>query len=128
MSALTNFSENLLLNWLMTNGAASRPTTWYVGLFTAAPSDAGGGTEVSGGGYARQAVTFNAAVSGATANAGEVSFTATGGNFGTVTHMAIFDAASSGNMLWHGALTASRTVNNGDTLTFPAGDIDLTLD
>ena len=129
MAALSDHAEALLLDWLMTNGTATRPTAWYVGLFTAAPSDAGGGTEVSTGGYARQSVTFDAASSpgGTTSNSGAVSFTASGADYGTVTHIGIFDASTSGNLLWHGALTASKTVADGDTLEFSAGNIDLTL-
>ena len=129
MAALSDYAEKLLLDWMMTSGSATRPTAWYVALYTAAPSDSGGGTEVSTGGYARQSVAFSAAASpgGTTSNSGEVSFTASGGNYGTVTHMGIFDAASSGNLLWHGALTASKTVADGDTLTFAAGNIDLTM-
>jgi len=129
MAALSDHAEALLLDWLMTNGTATRPTAWYVGLFTAAPSDAGGGTEVSTGGYARQSVTFDAASSpgGTTSNSGAVTFTASGGDYGTVTHIGIFDASTSGNLLWHGALTASKTVADGDTLEFSAGNIDLTL-
>jgi hypothetical protein len=129
MSALTNYAEKLLLDWMMTTGAATRPTVWRVALFTAAPSDAGGGTEVSGSGYARQAVTFGAAATpaGTTSNTGVVSFTASGGAFGTITHMALFDAASGGNMLWQGALVAPRTIADSDTLSFAIGDIDLTL-
>ena len=129
MAALSDHAEALLLDWLMTNGTATRPTAWYVGLFTAAPSDSGGGTEVSTGGYARQSVTFDAASSpgGTTSNSGAVSFTASGGDYGTVTHIGIFDASTSGNLLWHGALTASKTVADGDTLEFSAGNIDLTL-
>lgn len=129
MAALSDYAEKLLLDWMMTSGSATRPTAWYVALYTAAPSDSGGGTEVSTGGYARQSVAFSAASSpgGTTSNSGEVSFTASGGNYGTVTHMGIFDAASSGNLLWHGALTASKTVADGDTLTFAAGNIDLTM-
>ena len=102
---------------------------WYVALYTAAPSDSGGGTEVSGAGYARQSVTFDAASSpgGTTSNSADVSFTAVGGDYGTVTHMGIFDAASSGNLLWHGVLSASKTVEDGDTITFSAGNIDLTM-
>ena len=129
MAALSDYAEKLLLDWMMTSGSATRPTAWYVALYTAAPSDSGGGTEVSTGGYARQSVTFDAASSpgGTTSNSGEVSFTASGGDYGTVTHMGIFDAASSGNLLWHGALTASKTVADGDTLTFAVGNIDLTM-
>jgi hypothetical protein len=129
MSALSDYSEKLLLDWLMTTGSATRPTSWYVALFTAAPSDSGGGTEVSGGGYTRQSATFNAASTpgGATSNSNTVSWTAAGANYGTVTHIGIFDASSGGNLLWHGGLAASKTVNDGDTLQFVAGNIALTL-
>lgn len=129
MAALSDYAEKLLLDWMMTSGSATRPTAWYVALYTAAPSDSGGGTEVSTGGYARQSVTFDAASSpgGTTSNSGEVSFTASGADYGTVTHMGIFDASSGGNLLWHGALTASKTVADGDTLTFAVGNIDLTM-
>ena len=129
MAALSDHAEALLLDWLMTSGTATRPTAWYVALFTAAPSDSGGGTEVSTGGYSRQSVTFDAASSpgGTTSNSGAVSFTASGADYGTVTHIGIFDASTAGNLLWHGALTASKTVADGDTLEFSAGNIDLTL-
>lgn len=129
MAALSNYAEKLLLDWLMTAGAATRPTAWYLALFTAAPSDSGGGTEVSTGGYARQTIAFAAATSGAgtTDNTGLVSFTASGANYGTVTHIGIFDASTSGNLLWHGAMTASRTINDGDTLEFAIGAVDLTM-
>jgi hypothetical protein len=129
MAALSDYAEKLLLDWMMTSGSATRPTAWYVALYTAAPSDSGGGTEVSTGGYARQSVAFSAASSpgGTTSNSGEVSFTATGADYGTVTHMGIFDASSGGNLLWHGALTASKTIADGDTLTFAVGNIDLTM-
>lgn len=126
MSALSDHAENLLLDWLMTNGAASRPTTWYVALFTAAPNDAGGGTEVSTGGYARQSATFT--VTGDTAsNSALVEFTAGGASFGTVSHIGIFDALTTGNLIWHGAMTAPKLVEDGDKLEFSVGNIDLTL-
>lgn len=129
MAALSDHAEKLLLDWLMTTGSATRPTAWYVGLFTAAPSDSGGGTEVSGSGYAREAVTFAAASTpgGTTSNSGDVSFTASGGNWGTITHIGIFDDEASGNLLWHGSMTASKIVNDGDTLQFSTGNIDLTI-
>ena len=130
MAALSDVAEKLLLDWLMTSGTATRPTAWYVALYTAAPSDSGGGTEVSTGGYARQSVTFAAASSpgGTTSNSGTVSFTASGADYGTVTHIGIHSASSgSGNLLWHGAMTASKTIADGDTLEFSVGNIDLTL-
>ena len=129
MAALSDYAEKLLLDYSMTTGSVTRPTAWYVALYTSAPTDAGGGTEVSGGGYARKAVTFAAATSGAgtTSNTGDVTWTASGAAFGTVVAIGIFDAASSGNLLWHGNMTASKTIADGDTLEFSAGNIDLTL-
>jgi len=129
MAALSDHAENLLLNFLMTTNTATRPTSWYVALFTSAPNDAGGGTEVSGNGYSRQSVSWDTAsgTGGTTANSGAVSFTASGSGFGTVTHIGIFDASSSGNLLWHGAMDASKTVASGDVLQFAAGAIDLTI-
>jgi hypothetical protein len=129
MAALSDHAEKLLLDWMMTSGTATRPTAWFVALYTAAPSDAGGGTEVSGAGYARQSVAFDAAATpgGTTSNSADVSFTAAGGDYGTVTHLGIFDASSSGNLLWHGILTAPKAVEDGDTITFSAGNIDLTM-
>lgn len=129
MAALSDYAEKLVLDWLMTNGSATRPTAWYVALYTAAPNDAGGGTEVSGSGYSRQAVTFDAATSGTgtTSNTGAVTFTAAGGDWGTITHIGIHDASTGGNLLWHGSLTVSKTVSDGDTLQFAVGNIDLTM-
>ena len=85
MAALSDYAENLLLNWLMTAGAATRPTTWYVALYTAAPSDSGGGTEVSGNGYSRQSASWDTAsgTGGTTANSGAISFTAAGESLGS---------------------------------------------
>jgi hypothetical protein len=129
MAALSNYAEKLLLDWSMTTGSATRPTAWYVALYTAAPDDTGGGTEVSTGGYARQSVTFGAASSpgGTTSNNNTVSFTASGASYGTVSHIGIFDNVSGGNLLWHGSMTASKTVADGDTLEFSIGNIDLTI-
>lgn len=129
MAALSNYAEKLLLDWLMTTGSATRPTAWYVALYTAAPSDSGGGTEVSGSGYARQTVTFAAASTpgGTTSNTGAVTFTAAGGSWGSISHIGLHDALSGGNLLWHGAMTAAKTIADGDTLEFAIGNIDLTL-
>lgn len=130
MSSFSNYTENLLLNWLLTTNSATRPTAWYVGLFTAAPSDAGGGTEVSGNGYARVA-TGTISVSGTdttATNSASIEFAAaSGGNWGTITHAAIFDASTSGNMLAWAALTTSRTINDGDVFRIPAGSLTVTL-
>jgi hypothetical protein len=129
MAALSDHAENLLLNFLMTTGTATRPTNWYLALFTAAPNDAGGGTECSGNGYSRQTVAWDAAsgTGGTTSNSAPVTFTASGGNFGNVTHIGIFDASTSGNLLWHGAMAAAKQVNAGDSIQFATGSIDLTI-
>jgi hypothetical protein len=131
MSSFTDYTENLVLTYLFTNGSVTRPTAWFVGLFTAAPSDAGGGTEVSGAGYTREA-TGTLSVSGTSptncTNDAAIEFDpASGGNWGTITHIAIFDASTSGNMLGWAQLTSSRTINDGDVLRIPAGDLDITL-
>lgn len=127
MSAASDYLENALLDHVLRNTAMTSPSAVYLALYTAAPSDAGGGTEVSGGGYARQAITFAAASGGTISSSAEVTYTASGANYGTVTHWGIFDAATSGNLLVHGALSASRVVNDGDTLTIASGDIDISL-
>ncbi len=130
MAALSDAAEVLILNYLMTAESVTRPTAWYVALYTGAPSDAGGGTEVSGGSYARKTVNWAVATGtgGTTSNTNVPSWTASGGAFGTVTHIGIHSALSgTGNLLWHGAMTASKVVNDGDTLEFAAGNIDLTI-
>lgn len=126
MADLSDFLENELLDHVFRNSAYAQPATVYLALYTAAPTDAGGGTQVSTGGYARQAITFGAAAGGAIANTAAVSFTAAGANFGTITHVGIFDALTVGNLLAWKAIT-SVVINDGDTLTFPIGDIDVTL-
>jgi len=131
MSSFSDYTENLVLTWLFTTSSATRPTAWYVGLFTGAPSDTGGGTEVSGNGYARVA-TGTMSVSGTTpttaTNGSAIEFAAaSGGNWGTITHAAIFDASSGGNLIAWGALTTSRTINDGDVFRIPAGSLDVTL-
>jgi len=129
MAALSDHAENLLLNWLMTTDAVTRPTAWYVALYTAAPSDAGGGTEVSGNGYSRQAISCATATGtgGTTSNDANITFTAAGGDWGTITHIGIHDASTGGNLIWHGAMSSSKTIADGDTLQFNTGNIDLTI-
>lgn len=124
--SFSDHAENLVLDWLLTAGSATRPTAWYVALYTAAPSDAGGGTEVSGGAYARQAVTFSITTDTAS-NAADIEWDTATGGWGTVTHAAVFDASTSGNMLAWSALAASRAVTTGDVLRIPAGSLTVTL-
>ena len=127
MSFVNSF-ETTVLQWGLTTDAVTRPTTWYVGLFTSDPTDTGAaGTEVSGGSYARVAVTFS--VSGDTAsNTASIEFPTATANWGTVSHIGVHDAASGGNMLVHGALTSSKAIDSGDVFRIPTGDLDITLD
>ena len=113
---------------MLRNQSYTPPTTVYLALFTSAPSDAGGGTEVSGGSYARQAVTLSAASGGASSNSADITFPQATADWGTVTHCALMDAASSGNMLMWTPLDASKTINNGDTFKINSGDLDITVD
>ena len=125
--SFTNDLETRVLQWALTTGSPTRPTAWYVGLFTAAPGEAGGGTEVAGNAYVREAVTFT--VSGNTAsNDAAIEWPTATGSWGTVTHVAVFDASTSGNMLAYAALTAAKTISTGDVLRIPLGDLDVTLD
>lgn len=126
---LTDYAENKLLDHLLGTAAYTMPTQVYLALFTAASSqETPTVTEVSTGGYAREAIDFSAAASGATSNSGVVSFTASGGNFGDVTHIGLSDDPTAGNWLMVGALTSPKTVNDGDTLQFAAGDVDVSMD
>jgi hypothetical protein len=125
--SFSNTFETRVLTWVFTNSSATRPTAWFVALYTGAPNDAGGGTEVSGGAYARQAVTFS--VSGDTAtNTGAIEYPTATAGYGTVTHVGIFDASTGGNLIAYAALTASKNIDTGDVLRLPAGDLDVTLD
>lgn len=127
MAAMSNYLENALINATLRNTAYSSPSTVYVGLFTSDPTDAGTGTEVSGGSYARKAMTFGSPSNGASTNSGAVEFDQATGDWGTITHFAIFDALTTGNMLYHGALTASKTIATGDVFKFASASVTVTL-
>jgi hypothetical protein len=130
MASLTDFGERLVLN--ATNGGAATATNRFVGLFTAAPGEAGGGTEVSGGAYVRRQINFTlAATSGGTttaANNSTITFPTATSSWGTITHFAIFDASTGGNMIWHGPLNASRAVGSGDQFFFNTGDVSTSME
>ena len=125
--SLSDTFETTTLKWLLTADSVTRPTAWYIGLFTAAPSDAGGGTEVSGGSYARKAVAFTVSGNLAT-NSAAVEFAVATADWGTITDIAVFDAVSGGNMIAYATLTAAKTISNGDVLRVPANDLDITMD
>ena len=126
--SLTNAFETHTLQYLLTTDSVTRPTSWYIGLFTSDPTDTGSaGTEVSTGtGYARTAVTFT--VSGDTAsNSAAVEFpAASGGNWGTISHIGVMDAATGGNMIVHSALDTAKAINDGDVFRSQTGDLDIT--
>ena len=129
----SNFLEDKILDHVLGGGDYTRPATVYVALYTAAPSDAGGGTEVSGGDYARAAVTNNsanwpAASGGSKSNGADITFPQATAGWGTVVAAGILDNSTGGNLLYYGNLTASKTVNAGDTLRFPAGNLAITED
>jgi len=127
MSAMTDYLENALANHVLRHVAYSSPAAVYVALFTVAPGETGGGTEVSGGGYARQAVTFGAPSNGTVTNSADVTFPVATANWGTIVAFAIFDAATAGNMLIYGNLTSSKTVNSGDQFRFPSGQLQISF-
>jgi len=126
MSAKSDYLENKVIDHFLGTSSTTAPSAVYLALFTSDPTDAGSGTEVSGNGYARQAITFAASSSGSASSNSAEEFTASGGAFGTVTHVGIFEALTSGNLLYHGALTASKTIADGDTLRFASGNITIT--
>jgi len=130
MSSFTDYTENLALTYLFTTGSATRPTAWYVGLFTAAPSDTGGGTEVSGSGYAR-VVTGTISGSGTATtftNAAAIEFAAaSGGNWGTIGWAGIFTASTGGTLLAWAPLTTAKAINDGDIFRIPASSLTITL-
>ena len=125
--AFTTFLRNELLDHAFRNSAYTPPSTVYIGLYTSATGAGGTGTEVSGNGYTRKAMAFDAASSGAIDNTAAVEFPTATGSWGTVTHTAVLDAATSGNMLAENALTASKAIGSGDVFRFQAGEFDITL-
>lgn len=129
----SDYLENKVLDHVLGGSDYTRAATVYVALFTAAPSDSGGGTEVATGSYARVAVTNNntnwpAASSGAKSNGTAVTFPTASANWGTVVAFGIFDASTSGNLLYWGTLTTNKAIDSGDTASFAAGQLAITED
>jgi len=128
--SFTNFLETEILDHVFAGSAYTAPSTKYLALYTAAPGETGGGTEVSTSGtaYVRQSVAFTT-TGNTTSNTAAVEFpTATGSGFGTVTHVGVFDAATSGNLMAYATLTSSKAIASGDVFRVPAADLDITLD
>lgn len=145
MANLSDYLENQIIDWLFRGQAApTLPTNLFIGLFTVSPADAGGGTEVAGGSYARASVARSLAnfagtqgagttvastgTGGVTSNNGTITFAAPTANWGSVVALGIFDATTGGNLLAWAPLTQAKTVNNGDAApTFPAAALTFTL-
>jgi hypothetical protein len=143
---MSDYLENKIVDWLARGQSFTPPATWYAALNTAACSDSSGGTEVTGGSYARVSITLSttnfsatdgsgstanpsAGTSGTTYNLGSITFPAPTANWGVASHVKIMDASTSGNMLFCIALTTPKTINNGDAApTFPAGSLSIQLD
>ena len=126
MAAASDYLEAALLDATLRATSYTSPTTVYLALYTSDPGDDNSGTECSGSAYARQSVAFSR--TGATAsNTSAVEFPTAGGAWGTITHFGVLDALNSGNLLYHGALTASKAITTGDIFRVPAGDLDITM-
>ena len=127
--SFSNYLETELLDHVFTNTAYTAPSTLYLALFTSNPAEDASGTEVttSGTAYARQTVTFTVSGDTATTDAA-VEFPTATANYGTVSHVGIYDASSAGNLIAYAALTTSKAIETGDVFRVPAGDLDITLD
>lgn len=124
---MSNYLENALINVTLRATSYTAPTTVYVALYTTDPTDADTGTEVTGGSYARTSVTFAAPSNGVTTNSADVTFPTCTLAWGTVTHIGIRDALTSGNLLYHTPLDASKTIDLGDIFKITTGNLSVTL-
>lgn len=122
--AKSTYLENKILDHTLRNTAFTSPTTVYLALFTSNPGESGSGSEVTGGSYARQTITFGAASGGVSASSNSQTFTSL--PTATITHLGIYDASSGGNLLYYGSFSTSITVSSGDNITIDSGDITVT--
>ena len=129
MSGFSDYLEDKVLEHVFGGNAFTAPSTLYVALYTVAPSDTGGGTEVSGGAYARQTATFTVSGTNPTtaSNTAAIEYPTATANYGTVVAVGILDASSGGNLLAYSTLDSSKVVSSGDVFRFNAGDLDITL-
>jgi len=127
--SLSNTFETHTLQYLFTTTSVTRPTAWYIALFTSNPDEDASGTEVSTSGtaYARQSATFTVSGNEAT-NSAAIEFPTATASYGTVTHIGVFDAASAGNLIAYAALTTSKAIDTGDVLRINSAELDVTLD
>lgn len=129
MAEMSNYLENAMLNATLNNTAFTTVATPYISLHTADPTDDGSGAEVSGGSYARTSASFATAsgTGGSVATDADVTFPTATAGWGTVTHIGIWDASSSGNLLYHTALDSSKTIDSGDIFKITSGNLTVTL-
>jgi len=127
--SFSNFLETEILDHVFAGAAYTAPTTHYLALFTAAPGETGGGTEVTtvGTAYARETVAFTT-TGNTTSNTAAVEYETATAAFGTVTHVGVFDALTAGNLMAYAALSSSKAIDSGDVFRVPAADLDITLD
>ena len=127
--SLSNTFETHTLQYLFTTTSVTRPTAWYIALFTSNPAEDASGTEVSTSGtaYARQSATFTVSGNEAT-NSAAIEFPTATASYGTVSHIGVFDASTGGNLIAYAALTTSKAIDTGDVLRLPANDLDITMD
>ena len=127
MAEMSNYLENALINVTLRATAYTAPTTVYLALYTTDPTDADTGTECSGTSYARQSITFGAPSNGVSTNSAAIEFPQAGGSWGTITHIGIRDALTTGNLLYHSPLDASKTIATGDVFRIASGSLSVTL-
>ena len=127
MAEMSNFLEDALINATLRATTYTSVATVYVSLWTSDPTDAGSGTEVSGGSYARTAVTFAAPSNGVTTNSADVTFPTATASWGVVGWIGINDASTGGNLLYHSPLDTSKTIDTGDIFKISTGNLSVTL-
>ena len=127
MAEMSNYLEDALINATLRNTSYTSPSTVYLGLFTSDPTDANTGTEVSGGSYARQSITFGAPSNGVSTNSAAIEFPQATGSWGTVGWIGIMDSLTTGNLLYHTALDSSKTIASGDIFKIAIGSLSVTL-
>ena len=124
---MSNYLENALINGTLRATSYTAPTTIYVALYTTDPTDADTGTEVSGGSYARQSVTFGAPSNGVSLNSADVTFPTATASWGTVAYIGLRDASTAGNLLYHTPLDASKAIASGDIFKISTSNLSVTL-
>tara|TARA_R110000851_G_scaffold12997_3_gene44681 strand:- start:3109 stop:3510 length:402 start_codon:yes stop_codon:yes gene_type:complete len=132
--SFSNYLENEVLDHVTGKGAYTSPTN-YVGLSSTTPNENGTGvTEPGAGAYARvttSASDWNAASAGSIANANDLTFPTASADWvsgSNLTYVVVYDALTSGNMIYYGQLNTAKAVLNGDTAKIPAGSLTITLD